>query len=222
MNIKVFIGDTYLNCKIIFIDNDNCIITYVEDYNILLDDYLIYIFRQINLNYLMGYLSYGNVSGHNAQFICKNTNILKSEISGLTLDKIVKLRINANENAIDLDNDDKIKSIKTIKLVYGAIGQTIGATFHELPYLTISIDGTKYYIAIETTIESPYKLQFYVGNNEEKLKDIIKTRYQNDIENIEIIDNCDQEWYKNEYDGGKTKKTKTSKMKTKTTKKRRQ
>ena len=203
--------DTLLNYKIY---ENKYIITYVEEYNEALNIYLYNIFKRLELYYQLGKLSYGNVAGDNAEFICKNL-----KINGVTtLGQII-----ISDGVIK--NDE----IETIESVYGFIGASIGATYHALAYLKVSIEETEYYVAIETTIyDHRYRLQFYVGSNENELENIIKIRYQSN--DVRISSKCDEPWYgggKNE----KTKKTKTKKTKktkkkkktkTKKTKKRKQ
>jgi len=190
MNIKI--GDTLLNYKI---NNKKYIITYVEEYNTILDKYLINIFEDISLYNQRGLVRCENVSGPNAEFICKNL-----KINGVTtLGQII-----ISDGVI---KNDEIK--KTIESVYGDIGLTIGATYHALAYLKVSIEEIEYYLAIETTNCDRYKLQFYVGSNENELENIIKIRYQSN--DVRISSKCDESWY----GGGKKKKTKKTKTKTK-------
>ena len=200
-NESITIGDTLLN----YTTNENkYIITHIGQYNKVLNDYLNTIFDVIFPYYKDKSLSYSNVCGANAEFICKNL-----KISGLILGKII---------ITDWvpQNDELIKLIVS---VYGAIRNTIGASYHALAYLTVIIEETTYYVAIETTSCVPYKLQFYVASNENDFKEIIKARYQ--CSNFKISLECDKSWNGIAYDhGGKKRKNeKTKKRKNEKTKK---
>jgi len=205
--MSITIGDTLLNYKI---NENKYIITYIEEYNTGLDTNLNNIFDGIFPHYAKSSLSYSNVCGANAEFICKNL-----KISGLTLGKIIITDW--------VTRNDKV--IEQIVSVYGPIGITIGASYHALAYLTVIIEETNYYVAIETTSCVPYKLQFYVGSNQSEFEQIIKTRYQ--CSNFKISLDCDKSWMDIAYSsGGKNEKTKkrknekTKKRKNEKTKKR--
>ena len=190
--MSITIGDTLLNYK----NNEKkYIITYIEEYNTLLDTYLNDIFDGIFPHYETRALLYSNVCGANAEFICNNLKISK-----LMLGKIIITDwVTKNDEAIT-----------TIESVYGRIGITIGASYHALAYLTVIIEETQYYVAIETTSCDPYKLQFYVGSNEADFEKIIKTRYQ--CSNFKISFDCKKSWIEIAYNiGGKNKKTKKNK-----------
>uniref|UniRef100_A0A6C0KY84 Uncharacterized protein n=1 Tax=viral metagenome TaxID=1070528 RepID=A0A6C0KY84_9ZZZZ len=196
-------NDTLLDYKTVTLLNykiyeNKYIITYVEEYNEALNIYLYNIFQHLEFYYQIGKLSYSNVASDNAKFICENL-----KINGVTtLGQII-----ISDGVIK--NDE----IKTIESIYGNICLTIGASYHALAYLKVSIEETEYYVAIETTICDPrYRLQFYVGSNENELENIIKIRYQSN--NVRISSEFDKNWY----DGGKNEKTKTKKTKTKKTK----
>ena len=210
--MSITIGDTLLNYK----KNENkYIITYIEEYNTLLDTYLNNIFNSIFPHYDTRALSYSNVCGDNTEFIC---NKLKK--TGLEAGKII-ITDWVTKNWV-IKNDELINTIESI---YGPIGITIGASYHALAYLTVIIEETNYYVAIETTICVPYKLQFYVGSNKEEFEKIIKTRYQ--CSNFKISFDCYKSWNDIAYNlsGGKTKKQKnkkTKKQKNKKTKNKKQ
>jgi hypothetical protein len=196
--MSITIGDTLLNYKT---SGDKYIITYINPhYNVVLDTYLDNIFRDIFPFYNSSKIVHSNVCGANSEFICKNL-----KIDGLTLGKII---------ITDwvIKNDEKIEIIKS---VYGPIGITIGASYHALAYLEVTIEGTTYYVAIETTSCIPYKLQFYVGSDKGEFEKIINTRYQ--CSNFKISFDCDKDWIAIAYRGGKKRKTqkrKTQKRKT--------
>jgi len=195
--MSITIGDTLLNYKI---NESKYIITYIEEYNTGLDTILNNIFDSIYPHYAKRSLSYSNVCGDNSEFICNNlSEYLK--ISGLTLGKIIITDwVTKNDNVR-----------KQIVLVYGPIGVTIGASYHALAYLTVIIEETNYYVAIETTSCVPYKLQFYVGSNQSEFEQIIKTRYQ--CSNFKISFDCEKSWIDIAYSSGgkKTKKRKNTK-----------
>ena len=190
--MSITIGDTLLNYK----TNENkYIITYIKEYNTGLDGHINNIFDRIFPHYATRALMYKNVCGANAEFICKNL-----KIDGLTIGKIIIVNWVINDT-----------QITSIEMVYGPIGLTIGAGYHALGYLTVVIEETTYYIAIETTSCVPYKLQFYVGSNEEEFEQIIKTRYQ--CSNFYISFDCEIPWFVIAYSGGKKRKTKNEKTK---------
>jgi hypothetical protein len=202
--MSITIGDVLLNYKINY---NKYIITYIEEYNTLLDTYLNNIFNSIFPYNAVPALSYSNVCGDNAEFICKKLNK-----TGLKAGKII-----ITNWAIKIWDTKNDELIKTIESVYGLIGLTIGQSYHSLAYLTVIIEETNYYVAIETTICVPYKLQFYVGSNKKKFETIIKTRYQ--CSNFKISFDCDESWMNIAYkdiaykSGGKNKKTKKRKNK---------
>jgi len=70
--MSITIGDTLLNYKI---NENKYIITYIEEYNTGLDTNLNNIFDGIFPHYETRSLSYSNVCGANAEFICKNLKI---------------------------------------------------------------------------------------------------------------------------------------------------
>uniref|UniRef100_A0A6C0EF58 Uncharacterized protein n=1 Tax=viral metagenome TaxID=1070528 RepID=A0A6C0EF58_9ZZZZ len=206
--MSITIGDTLLNYKINdYKINDykyyKYIITYIEEYNTLLDTYLNKICKSIFPDYAKGVLSYSNVCGNNAEFICnKLLNITELKTGKIIITDWVTKKW-------DTKNDELIK---TIELVYGPIGFTIGESYHALAYLEVIIQEKEYYVAIETTICVPYQLQFYVGSTIEDFEKIIKTRYQ--CINFKISYDCDKNWTVIAYNsGGKNKKTKKRKTK---------
>jgi hypothetical protein len=201
--MSINIGGNILNYKT---NEKKYIITFYSDYNPHLNTYIETIFDNIFPHYSSRKLMYSNVCGANAEFICKNLHI-----DGITLGKIIII----NWIAPNVDN------LKSIENVYGPIGGTIGMHYHALAYLEITIEEQKYYIAIETTSCEPYKLQFYVGNSNEDLAEIIKSRYQ--CKEFKISFECDKSWLDIAYSGGKKIKTKmkNKKIKNKKTKKRR-
>ena len=207
--MSITIGDVLLNYKI---NNNKYIITYIEEYNTLLDTYLNKIFNSIFPYNAVRALSYSNVCGDNAEFICKKLNITGLK-TGLKAGKII-----ITNWAIKIWDTKNDELIKTIESVYGPIGLTIGQSYHALAYLKVIIQEKKYYVAIETAICVPYQLQFYVGSSKEKFETIIKTRYQ--CSNFKISFDCDKSWSDIAYkSGGKNKKTKKQKTKKQKTKK---
>ena len=161
--MSIIIGDISLNYKYY---KDRYIITYIKEYeNQFLDNYLNNLFKNIYPHYKLNNLSYSNVCGSNVVFICNHLKIY-----GLNPGKIIITEWVSTNNKI----------IKKIEDVYGDTDFTIDASYHALAYLKVSIENkqTPYYIAIETTSCYPYKLQFYVGMDENELKTIIMARYQ--------------------------------------------
>jgi hypothetical protein len=206
---SISIGSNILNYKT---NGNKYIITYVPGagaYNTYtVDTYLNMIFDRIFPFYDSRKLFHSNVCGANAEYICKTL-----KIDGLKIGKIII--------ADWVEQIHKKKEIlQSIESVYGSTLLTIGASYHALVYLDITIMEKKYYVAIETTICEPYKLQFYLGNSEAELKRIIKIRYQ--CNDFKISFDCKKHWIDIVYNGGKRKTRKTTqKTKTKTKTKRR-
>ena len=136
------------------------IITYTDSYNPEVDAYFEIIFNGILPFYELRRLEFSNTCGANAEYICKNL-----KIPGVKLGKIIITEFIGN-----IHNTDIYASIES---VYGINLFAMMSHYHALVYLEITIDKT-YYIAIETTICKPYKLQFYIGNNMEELTSILK------------------------------------------------
>jgi hypothetical protein len=205
MNIDI--GGNSLNYKI---NGDKYITTYISDCPEL-DEFIDKIFKIIFPFYTSSNkLQYSNVCGANAEFLCKTLKIDNIKNGKI----IITDWMNRNE-----------EYLKVIESVYGPIGMTIRASYHALVYLEVSIKEATYYIAIETTICRPYKLQFYVANNleEEEFNTIITTRYQ--CTNFKRSFECDKSWIDIAYDypkGGKktNKKPKSFKSRKNKTKSR--
>ena len=199
--MSVTIDNTVLKYKT---NRDKYIITSIDEiHSAELDTYLDDIFNFVFPFYSSRKLQHSNVCGNNAEFICKN---LKTTGLIPTLGKIIIV------NWIDRNN----ATLGTIESVYGPRGVTIGSSYHALAYLEVTVKETTYYIAIETTICTPYKLQFYVGSNREDFETIIKSRYQ--CSDFKISYDCDKSWTEIAYRGGKRRKTKNKKRKQKTRK----
>jgi len=174
-------------------------------YNEILDTYIENIYRIVSPLYNLKHLEHSNVCGQNTENICNffksNIDKIKIKIPIINFGKIIISHSHWKEPLIP-------KILNDIDRVYGSNVLTIGASYHALAYLVILIEDTEYHIAIETTICEPYKLQFYVGTNDEFNK-IIKIRYQcNDF-----IISFDCEKHPMDIEGGKkiTKRTKRSK-----------
>ena len=93
---------------------------------------------------------------------------------------------------------------------YGDNDFTMFSSYHALVYYEIY----GYFIAMEINICEPYKFQFYVGNTQEELLQIIRVRYQ--CERIEITFDCNK--YMTDFYGGKKKRKKTRNKKKRTRK----
>jgi len=186
MSIEI-LGDT-LNFKTV---GQKYITTYISDYSEAVDTILDRVFNAIFPFYESRKVIYSNVCGANAEYICKHL-----KIDGVELGKII----------ITNWKRRNVEVFQLIASVYGPIRVTIGASYHALVYLEIIIDGdAKYQVAIETTICEPYKLQFYVGTNEEEFEKIIQTRYH--CFDFKISYDCEKKWEDIAYRGGRKRKT---------------
>ncbi len=208
--MSVIIGGDTLYYKT---DEMKYITTYISEYNPAVDSYLSRVFDTIFPSYSSRHLKYSNVCGENAEFVCKTL-----KMDGIRPGKIIII------DWVEKNTDN----LKNIESVYGPIGTTIGMHYHALVYLEINIYDKIYNIAIETTLCVPYKLQFYVGNNIDELRQILKTRYQ--CNDLKISCDCEKNWADIAYDyssqtnigyptscnllGGKTKNKKTKMRKT--------
>ena len=193
-------------------DEMKYITTYITEYNPAVDTYLNRIFDAIVPSYSSKKLLYSNRCGENAKFVCKTL-----KMDGIRPGKIIII------DWVEQNPDN----LAIIESVYGLIGTTIGMHYHALVYLEINIDDKIYYLAIETTLCTPYKLQFCVGNNIDELRQILKIRYQ--CNDLKISCDCEKNWADIAYDysgqknvgypascnilGGKTKMRKTRKRK---------
>jgi len=190
--MEITIDDLKLLCTPI---ESKYIITYISD---ILTPEVFALFEEIFTSifplYSSGKLEYKNVCGPNANYICKNIIIRETSFR--------KIHI-TNKNWKKPVNWDTIEYLNTI---YGLDRWTaIGAAYHALPYIEIIIDTKTYYIAIETTNCSKYKLQYYIGGSAEELKKILTARYQ--CLDYQIIGDCEKTM------GGKRKYKKRSSRK---------
>jgi hypothetical protein len=159
-------------------DKMKYITTYITEYNPAVDSYLNRIFDIIIPSYSSRHLMYSNVCGANAEFVCKTL-----KMDGIRPGKIIITEW-VQKNA---------ENLAIIASIYEPMSGSIGMHYHALVYLEIKIDDKIYYVAIETTLCVPYKLQFYVGNNIDELKHILKTRYQ--CNDFKISHDCEKSWY---------------------------
>jgi hypothetical protein len=160
---------------------------------------------QVIYNKVIGYypthLQWSNVCIGNVMYVCHN----------LRVDDVETGQIIIRKNTKQIKN---ILDIQQIQLIYGDNGShALDADIHILVYLQLHFEGEVRYVAIETIIENPYKLQFYVASTEEILVNIIKARY-NVVENhnnfiIPAINDC-RAWNEIVYPttGGNHKKSK--------------
>jgi hypothetical protein len=147
--------------------------------------------------YSLRKLQHSNTCGPNAEFICKNVNIDGHNFGMLII--------------TDWISPIKKEVLDSIESVYGPIIVSIGASYHALAYLEITIDTQIFYIAIETTICEPYKLQYYIGNTHEELAQILQVRYQ--CNGFKISFDCNKQWWDIAYSGGKCLRKNTYKYK---------
>jgi len=175
------------------------IITYISSYDSDITIYLGKIYDKINNLYDYKRFQYPTSCGKNAEYICKNL-----KMTGVKVGKIIITAWKKNKKEVDL---------RTIESIYGKIGITINSSYHSLVYLEIKIKDIHYYVAIETTSYTPYRLQFYIADNYSNFSTIIKERYQ--CNSFDISFECDKYWFnianKSKISGGKSKKTRKSK-----------
>jgi len=187
--------------KLLYTTKDNkYIITYISDYDNSLDTYLENLFIQIFPFYSSGRLNHSNVCGDNSEYICKNVKINEHKPG-----KIIITEWN-NKRTPDI--------LESIQAVYGRTRLSIGASYHALSYFEITINSKTFYVAIESTICEPYKLQYYVGKTFDELEQILKIRYC--CESFKISNDCEKSWIDIAYSGGTKnlqRKRKSSKSK---------
>ncbi len=176
--MSVTIGDIRLNYKI---NGNKYITSFISEYPPEIDTRIDQVFNQIFPLYYSRHLEYSNVCGPNSDYICK-----KVKIDGITFGKLIITFQQWRTQS------DRAEAIKTISDVYGSTVLSIGSTYHALAYFETTINDKKYYVAIETTICEPYKLQFYVGTTPEEFKTILTTRYQ--CNDFAITFECDKYW----------------------------
>jgi len=171
------------------------IITYIDEYDDVINYYMERIFHVIFPLYDSNKLAYSNVCGANAEYICENVKIPEIKFGKIIITDWIK------------ENKENIQAIKDL---YGPIGITIGASYHALAYLEIDIGTKKHYISIETTNCHRYKLQFYIDADETNFKTIINTRYQ--CKRFKRTFDCKTEWWDEDiafFGGKKSKKRKS-------------
>lgn len=197
--------------ELLFDDNKirDSIITYSVDEGYYLNEETELIEKlQVIYEEIIGYyttkeLKWSNVCIGNVKHVCDN----------LSVDNVKTGQIIIRKNTKQIKN---ILDIQQIQLIYGDYGSH---TLHMLVYLQLNFREVRY-VAIETIIEKPYKLQFYVASTEEKLVNIIKARYNvvetehyEDVEKKNIvqpaINDC-RAWYEivHPTTGGNHKKSK--------------
>jgi hypothetical protein len=183
--MSVIIGDKTLSYKID--ESRKIIITYMNDYDPVIDNYLNNIYQQI-IPYYPNNLAYENTCGPNSKYICKNLNIDELKMS---VDEKIKKGIIV---ITDWIKDKKHQSIRSIESIYGInTVMTIGCTYHALGFLKIIMDSKTFYIGIETTSDRPYRLQFFVGTTITEFEDIIKTCYQ--CTKFYVTYDCEEIWH---------------------------
>lgn len=145
-------------------NNNNYIVCFLDNIN---DSVLNYINKLFNIIYPNFYYkklySYSNTCGDNATNIC---NELRNNYHMKTGKIIIYKWSNYTEDDLNI-----------LKKIFGYVREQIGRQYHALVYIEVEIENSLYYIAIETTVDNPYKLQFYVGNNRKDLDVILSARY---------------------------------------------
>ena len=202
--MSIRIGDVELLYDSLY-DEDGFgyITTSIGPQDTIIDEFIKILAFEIKQFYIAGRIKISpNNCAVNSMFLCHylKGNLEKYSTNHIDIGRLIIVNwVEGNE-------------IEKIKDVYGETRNSIGRAFHELLYLSINIEGQTYHIAVETTIFSPYHLQFYIGTND--FEELIKTRYQ--CENFFITYLCDEPYYAIVYSGGKRKcKRKTKSHSTK-------
>jgi hypothetical protein len=91
-----------------------------------------------------------------------------------------------------------VDSIIQIEKIYGKNYGTINVSYHALTYIIIKCLDNEYYVAVETTIQFPYNVQYYVGTSPDELRSILLARYL--YLHVIYTFKCNKVWYEI-YDG---------------------
>jgi hypothetical protein len=189
---EVVIDGITLNYRIY---NTSYVITYLTNYSIELEEQISYIYIQcIEPLHQLCRLQYTNLCGPNSENLCNEINQLYDTPQDGVSIKSGKLIITEWKY---LSSQSK-NIILNVKYLYGLPGVTLNATYHALTYIVITLPDNEYHIAVETTIQNPYKDQFYVGTSQQELREILLARYL--CQRVIYTFNCNKEWY-SIYDG---------------------
>lgn len=158
----------------------NFIITFISYYRE--ETYNLYLFKIYDILlsfYNNNKIFWANRCGENIEYIHKF----------LILDCKYKIGKIIIYDWVNIKSHDYNFFYNKIEEKYGYNNIVINSTYHALVYIELFIE-TKIFIAIETTIKFPYKLQFLVGNTFDELENLIKKRYL--CNNFEIITDIKQ------------------------------
>jgi len=165
------------------------IITYLTNYSEEFDEKIKRIYYGcVKHLHSIGTLKYSNVCGQNSEKLCSFINNKYNSDDTIQAGKLIIVNWkHENVHGVKLE-----ELLKPIKKVYGPPNQTIGVMYHALTYIVVDCSDNRYFVAVETTLNTPYKDQFYVGSSPEELRDILLTRYM--CNNVIYTFNCDKVW----------------------------
>ena len=173
--------------------DNNYIVSFLDNLNENVLSYIKSLFNVIYTDYYKkGLYSYTNFCGSNSTNIC---NELRNNNDDIKTGKRIIYKW-ANYTKEDYN---------TINKIFGYINEQISSNYHSLVYIEKIIDNITYYIAIETTTDKPFKLQFLVGDSKKTLDLLLSARYLCNKYNITY--ECDINWWDTLLSkGGKKKK----------------
>ena len=168
--------------------NSEYIITYLTNYSEEFDEKIKRIYGEIKHLHSIGTLRYANVCGQNSEKLCSFINNNHNSDDTIQAGKLIIV----NWKHKNVHGARFQELIKPIKNVYGPPNNTIDAMYHALTYIVVDCSDNRYFVAVETTLGTPYKDQFYVGSSPEELRDILLTRYM--CNHVIYTFNCDKVW----------------------------
>jgi hypothetical protein len=167
--------DKYIVCFLDTIDNNA--LSFINN-----------LYELISFNYYINkkLYKYTNSCGQNSNNIC---NALKQETNLINNYNIKPGKIIILKWANYTEED-----YKKVKSIFGDIREQINKmlTYHSLVYIEFFINNKWYYITIETTKETPYKLQFCLGENKKDLDVVLSARYL--CEKYVVVYDCNLPW----------------------------
>lgn len=165
-------------------------ITYLTNYSIDLEQQIADIYNLcIYPLHHQCRLKYTNLCGPNSETLCNEINRVYNTPQDGVIIKGGKLIITEWKYLYPQSKS----IILNVKNVYGIPGETLNSSYHALTYIVITVADNEYHVAVETTIQYPYKDQFYVGSSQEELREILLSRYL--CNRVIYTFNCNKVWY---------------------------